>query len=366
MEILAIIIVSILVFQDFLLWIFLIYRFKDYSGILPENLPKVSVFLPCRNEEQNLQECLNALGKIKYPREKIQFILGDDRSADQTGRILEDWVKKNTRSEFVKVIEGDPSKMNGKANALSQMVKLASGDFYLFTDADCIVPPYWVQGMVAASIQEDAGLVTGITSVRGKNLFSRMQSMDWWLTLGMVKVMDDFGSSVTSMGNNMLITKAAYESVGGFEGVPFSLTEDFEIAKSIQKKGYKNIHFVSEINLVHTKGQAGFFELLNQRKRWMSGAMGLSAFWKVLLALQVLFFPFIIHLCFLHPLEGFSIWSIKVITQGLFLYSFASKTGVKLKIGDLILFEIYYLIISWSTIVYYFWPSKTVWKGRRY
>ena len=366
MVIVVLILVWVLIFQDFLLWVFLLVNFKDYGNSCPEDWPKVSIFLPCRNEEFNLNECLDAFGKIQYPEGKLQFVLGDDRSSDNTAKILQAWVKRNPKADFVEVIEGDVLNMNGKANALSQMEKIAKGDFYLYTDADCIVPQNWVKEMVAACKLTGAGVVTGITRVRGNRKFEIMQSIDWWLTLGMVKVMDDLGNSVTSMGNNMLISKEAYGAVGGFEGISFSLTEDFEIAKKIASKGFKNIHFVSRVNLVETKAQQVFKELLGQRKRWMAGVMSLPVFWKALLSLQVLFFPAIFFWCFLHPVEGFLIWSLKVVIQGIFLYSFASKSGEKLKIGDLMLFEIYYLIISWSTIVYYFWSSKTDWKGRSY
>ena len=366
MAILALSLMLFLIFQDLLLCIFLYVNFKDYSHNYQRNWPKVSVFLPCRNEELNLKDCLEALGKIQYPKEKLQLILGNDRSTDDTAQILQSWVKENPESTYFEVMEGDIHRMNGKANALSQMAKISKGDFYLYTDADCVVPPTWLTEMVSACLLAQAGMVTGITKVSGQSKFEVMQSLDWWLTLGMVKIMDDLGNSVTSMGNNMLISKEAYEAVGGFEGIPFSLTEDFEMAKNVLEKGFRNIHFVSKGNLVETKAQQKFKELLKQRKRWMAGAMGLPVFWKVLLSLQVLFFPAILFYCFLYPLEGFLIWSMKVIIQGVFLYSFASKTGQKLKIRDLIGFEIYYLIISWSTIVYYFWPSKTDWKGRGY
>jgi hypothetical protein len=89
-------------------------------------------------------------------------------------------------------------------------------------------------------------------------------------------------------------------------------------------------------------------------------------YWRAVLAIQVLFFPSIFYLCFLYPFEGVSIWLAKVVIQSLFIYLFSLKTGQKLKISTLLLFEIYYLFTSGSTIVYYFWPSKTDWKGRKY
>jgi cellulose synthase/poly-beta-1,6-N-acetylglucosamine synthase-like glycosyltransferase len=219
--------------------------------------------------------------------------------------------------------------------------------------------------MLAGCVSE-TGIVTGITSVSEQSFFSKMQRIDWWLTLGMVKVLDDLGIAITSMGNNMLISREAYEKVGGFEGIPFSLTEDLEIAKKIKEHGYKGVHQVSPKNLIHTSAISGFIHLLQQRKRWMSGALSLPMYWQVLLLLQVLFFPFILFLLATMPVKGLILWVGKIIIQGIFLRVFSGYAGQIIKIRELIIFEIYYLFISWSTIVYYFWPSKTNWKGRLY
>jgi len=364
--VLAFYLIGFLILQDFFLWILLKSNFKSYSGKLEGDWPAISILIPCRNEEINLPACLEALEKLDYPKEKLQVVLGNDQSTDRTQSILQDWTEKRPWAMLLSIEPRELGKMNGKANALSQMAKEAKGELLLFTDADCQVPVSWAKKMVEGWRISGAGLVTGITNVKGSTLFEKMQAMDWWLTLGMVKVMDDLGFSLTAMGNNMLIPKIAYLDVRGFEGIPFSLTEDFEIGRQIQQKGYEGMHLVSVENLVQTNGQENFADLLKQRKRWMSGAMTLSGIWKLALGLQVLFFPAMIFFCFLYPFEGLLIWMSKVLMQSIFIYSFALKSKERLKIWDLILYEIYYLITSWSTIVYYFWSPKTVWKGREY
>jgi len=358
--------VIFLLIQDTFLWMLVRFNFKDYLKKNDSETPFASILIPCRNEAENLPECLDSLFNLDYPRQKLQIILGNDRSSDDTGMILKEFADQNEGVELVDILEGDHTKMNGKANALSQMAKYATGDVLLFTDADCQVPQNWVKSMVKAWCNSGAGIITGITFIKADSMFGKMQGMDWWLTLGMVKVMSDLGFSVTSMGNNMLISKEAYLEIGGFEGIPFSLTEDFEIARNIQSKGFKVLQQVSKENLIATKPQKSFVQLLQQRKRWMSGAMSLPFYWRLILAIQVLFFPGILLLVFLHPIVGLGIWFAKVIIQALFIYSFALKAREKLTPLDLFQFEIYYMITSWSTILYYFWPSKTNWKGRKY
>jgi cellulose synthase/poly-beta-1,6-N-acetylglucosamine synthase-like glycosyltransferase len=364
--VLAFYLVGFIILQDFFLWILLKSNFKPYQGTMEGDWPVISILIPCRNEENNLPSCLEALENLDYPKEKLQVILGNDQSTDQTYTVLQQWAVRRPWARVIDIVSSDLAKMNGKANALSQMAKEVKGEALLFTDADCRVPVRWAKKMVEGWRFSGADLVTGITNVKGHTFFGKMQAMDWWLTLGMVKVVDDLDFSLTAMGNNMLISKRAYFEVGGFEGIPFSLTEDFEIGREIQKKGFRGIHLVSEDNLVNTNEQENFTALLKQRQRWMSGAMTLPGIWKLVLGLQVIFFPAILFFCFLYPVEGFSIWLLKVVMQSVFIHSFALKSRERLKKPDLILYEIYYLIISWSTIVYYFWASKTVWKGREY
>lgn len=359
-------ITGLLIIQDIALWILLKFNFKDIDKSRILEYPMVSILIPSRNEEKNLPECLASLSKLNYPLDKLQVILGDDRSIDSTRAILASYVDQHPETLLLDIKECDTRKMNGKANALSQMAKKAMGEVFLFTDADCKVPENYVTSMVEAWQSSGAEIITGITHVSGDGFFDKMQAMDWWLTLGMVKVISDLGFSVTSMGNNMLVSKKAYWSVGGFEGIPFSLTEDFEIAKNIQAQGFNSFHLVGKENLISTKPQKKITNLLKQRKRWMSGAMDLPLFWKLILGIQVLFFPSIVLLLFAYPLMGFLLWICKVSIQSLFIVALAAKAGVKLNSKDLVLFEIYYMIAAWSTIVYYFWPTQTDWKGRRY
>ncbi|ERM81738.1 hypothetical protein P872_19315 [Rhodonellum psychrophilum GCM71 = DSM 17998] len=367
MGILSLSLVVLLLFQDFVLILLLKDNFKRYkTGNLP-SYPRASILIPSRNEANNLPGCLSSLEKLSYPSDKIQFILGDDHSTDATKSILEAWVKTMPNAAFIS-IQPNPkpeNQLNGKANALAQMGAMANGEVLLFTDADCLVPEGWVEKMIEG-LGPEVGIVTGITTIKGKSNFEKFQAFDWWLSLGMVKVLDDLGVSITAMGNNMLITREAYDKVGGFAGIPFSLTEDFEMARSLKNIGYKGVHQISPENLIETKAQLDFSSLLEQRKRWMAGAFTLPVYWKVLLAIQVLFFPAILLVLWFFPVIGLVAWNVKIFLQSHFIHRFAVYAGENLNYSDLLLFEIYYMITAWSTIVYYFWPSKTDWKGRQY
>lgn len=363
----AVSIIGLLIVRDFLLFLFSRFAYEDHYRETDEGeLPRISVLIPARNEETTLPACLASMEGLNYPSDKMEFVIGDDQSGDKTAEIIYKWAKAaSNRIGLTIKPASSPHQINGKANALAQLTKIATGDYYLFSDADCIVNPMWAKEMIG-SFSEGNGMVMGITTVQTANLFSAMQTIDWWITLGMIKVSSDIGHLPTGMGNNMLVSKEAYHAVGGFERLTFSLTEDYALAQALIGKGYRLSHQVSAGSLVKTKAIGSFSGLLMQRKRWMHGAMSLPWYWLGALLLQVLFFPAVIYLLLHCFMAGLVLWLGKMFLQSLFIWSVAAKSKMKVPTSRLILFEFYYLIVSWSTIVYYFWPTAVYWKERKY
>src|SRR5690606_35415392 len=95
-------------------------------------------------------------------------------------------------------------------------------------------------------------------------------------------------------------------------------------------------------------------DLLKQRKRWMSGALSLPWYWLLILSLQFGFFPAILGVFFMYPWFALGTWLFKIGLQFFLVRDFAAKTAVRIPFWYLSCFELYYLMISWSTIVYYF------------
>jgi cellulose synthase/poly-beta-1,6-N-acetylglucosamine synthase-like glycosyltransferase len=342
-------------------------NWKTY--LKPENtsLPDVSVLVAARNEERDLPRLLKSLSGLDYPAGKLEILLAEDQSGDHTADLIRAWVLESPQRKMVAVSQ-EQTKLfhpNGKANALAILTKQAKGEVFFFTDADCEVPSSWIRSGVAC-LDKEIGLLIGITQVKSQGQLDAMQELDWWNTLGIVKVVSDMGFPTTGLGNNMVISRAAYLACGGFEGLPFTLTEDLAISRAIGKAGFRQIHQVGPELLVRTKPESGWKDLLRQRKRWMNGVMSLSASWKILLGLQYLFFPAILFLLVLSPSVGVGIWSCKILVQSLFLKKIASKAEQKLRLFPLLLFDFYQILALSLTILYYFWPVQTQWKSRTY
>lgn len=343
------------------------FFWRDHHRELPSEWPAVSVLVAARNEERDLPDLLKSLDRLDYPADRIQFLFADDQSVDRTPELLEGWCATAPNRAFLTIAPSQTARYNenGKANALAILGEKATGDYYFFTDADCEVNPNWIKEGVGC-FGENVGMVIGITQVKAVGLWERLQGIDWWLTLGLVKVATDMDMKTTGLGNNMVISKVAYQQSGGFRQLPFCLTEDLEISRAITREGFGIAHQVSPGMLAMTKAETNLRNLLHQRKRWMKGVMTLPFYWKLILALQAAYFAAWIILTVLAPVMGISLGLAKILLQGTFLTRIAGKAGVKISWLTLFIFDFYNFYTTVLTILYYFWPAKTKWKTRIY
>jgi len=360
-------VIGLILFQFVIILIRFRFYWKDHTLGKAPFFPSVSVLISARNEEQNLPALLDSLSKLDYPTDKLQVLFADDQSEDNTAVLIRKYCAENTNWDLVNIDATLAGKygVNGKANALAILSERATGEFYFFTDADCVLNPDWIKTGVTCFDQK-VGLVLGITQVDANTFCDRLEEIDWWNTLGLVKAACDADIPTTGLGNNMVIKREAYEASGGFQKLNDSLTEDLELSKAVQRAGYRVAHQVSPGMLLGTQPVKNLESLLNQRKRWMSGVVTLPWYWLAALSLQFIYFQAVLLLCAVEPLMGVMLGFAKIFLQGLFLRSFSSKTGQEIGWIYLLLYDFYYFIISTLTILYYFWPSKTKWKSRHY
>lgn len=357
---------GILILQYLVLLLLLKINWKDHAGKC-KDFPKVSVLVAARNEERDLPHLLASLDALDYPAERLEILVADDQSEDQTARLIRDWARDRVNRRLISIAQEQVAlyQRNGKANALAIMAKEATGELFFFTDADCEVPIRWIREGIGC-FDAKTGLVIGITQVKSRGFFGKMQEMEWWNTLGIVKAVTDLRLQTTGLGNNMIISKAAYLAGGGFEGIPHSVTEDLEISRAIRSARFDIWHQVSVDLLVKTKAEDSWFSFLKQRKRWVTGAATLSIPWRILLAFQFLFFPAVLFLIALSWKVGLTVWVLKIFFQSLFLRSFAKKADQDIGLFPLIFFDFYQIVSLSLTILYYFWPSTVQWKSRSY
>ncbi len=116
-------------------------RLEDELRDVPERVetwPRLSVIVPACNEADQIEAALRSLLAQDYPA--LEVIAVDDRSIDATGEILDRLARIDSRLR-VRHVETLPDGWLGKVNAMHQGVRLASGEWLLFTDADVHYAP---------------------------------------------------------------------------------------------------------------------------------------------------------------------------------------------------------------------------------
>jgi cellulose synthase/poly-beta-1,6-N-acetylglucosamine synthase-like glycosyltransferase len=357
----------------FLLWLYVLLQLLVLAGFfserpkakLPLKLPSVAILVPARNEAQNITQCLNSLLKLNYPKNLLEIWVGNDSSTDDTSTLIDEFCKKHPHIKKYEV-SNNLGTAKAKGNVLAHLVAACQAEYIFVTDADIEVGEDWVKHLLAFLLEPSVGMVSGSTVVTGINYFEKWQGLEWTLGNGHIIGLDRLGLKSTAVGNNMCFTREAYEATGGYQNMPFSVTEDFQLFKAIRAKGYETVNLIEPNSLNFSKAQTHILPLLHQRKRWLQGATGLPWYWMFIFALQALFYPALIALLFVHAVMALKIWAFKVLVQTVFLVLIAQRLRLKIHWPSLILYEPYALVMQFMMMGFYLLPVKMNWKQRRY
>jgi cellulose synthase/poly-beta-1,6-N-acetylglucosamine synthase-like glycosyltransferase len=339
---------------------------KKFPRIKETEFPSATVIVAARNEEENILTCLESLDRLIFPAGKLEIIIVDDKSTDKTSEIIDYYI--NDKPKFKKIItKKEIGKLKGKTNALANALEIAEGEIILTTDADCIVHPMWVYA-TASYYQPDIAIVNGFTTQKAYNGFSGMQALDFIYLLIVASGTINLGRPISCIGNNMSYRKKAYFEVGGYENLPFSVTEDFNLLNAIYKlKKYKIIFPLNDETLVTSLPCKNLKSLYHQKKRWSVGGLGVPVSGYIIMA-----YGFITNLCVLATPFFFSaIWLylifFKIAIDFFFLFPVHGSLGLKKNLKYFFNWQIYYTIyVVLIPFVLVFIGKKVTWKGRKY
>ncbi|OON67082.1 glycosyltransferase [Hymenobacter sp. CRA2] len=347
-------------------WVLFSRRRAPQAQPLPSPPPRVSILIAARNEEAAIGRCLRSVRALRYPPECLEVLLGDDASSDRTAAVAAEAMAGFAGSFRIIPITDTLGAARGKANVLAHLARAATTEYFLITDADISLPATWVQGLVG-HLRPGMATVTGLTVVSGPRLFDRVQGLDWLMSLALVQMVSDRGQPVTAMGNNMLITRAAYEAVGGYETLPFSVTEDYELFQAILRRGYSWLNVFEPAVLAESLPMPSWRGLLHQRRRWLRGVEGLPRHIQLGLIYYAGFYPALLVAGWLWGgAAGLGILGAKLLAQALLAGSAYGKVGRRAPLHLLPLFELYTLAVTAGLTGFRFSRRPFEWKGRQY
>ena len=325
----------------------------------------VAILIPARNEAENMAKCLQAIGQLNYPKDLLEVWVGNDGSEDQTAAIVEDFSKRFPYIHLYQV-QGNLGSARAKGNVLAQLMQQSKAEFVFVTDADIEVAPDWINALLPHLLEKNSGIVSGTTLVDGLSYFEKWQGLEWSLGNGYLIGLNQLGMKSTAVGNNMCFTRSAYLATGGYENMPFSVTEDFQLFSAIRKKGYASLNLIEANSLNISAAQKKLMALLHQRKRWMIGAQDLPWYWLFVFGLQAMFYPCLLTLCFINMELALGIWLVKIALQSLYLLLIHLRLKRRIHWPSFLLFEPYTFLVQLLMMVFYLLPVKMDWKNRQY
>lgn len=294
-----------------------------------DRMPYVSVVVAARNEEHNIPYLLTTLLNQDYPDNLYEVIIANDESTDRTEEIVTSFQKKFSNLKLIDV-KVTNKVISRKKNALSQAIAAAKGELILTTDADCLVKPTWVSGMIryfGPGIGSVAGLsLPKIVDWKHSRFIEKYEYLDTLALFSAGAGAIGYEKVFSGSGQNFAYTHDAYLQVNGFEKINKYISgDDVLLMQLIRRAGYKIRFAFGKETHNQTRSQKSIKQFLNQRIRWASNGrvqvrlniefyifLLITFLLNLTIVLSLFFFP-ILFLVFL-LIKGTSEWF--VVKQG--------------------------------------------------
>lgn len=269
----------------FLLWFMLFYHiFLMLGGYLEylkhdknvkkfsENegeLPTVSILIPAHNEQLVIENTLQAMVNLNYPKDKLEVIPINDNSSDETGFIVDEYAKLYP---FIKPLHTKPpTGGKGKSGALNQGLKFSTGDVIAVYDADNTPEPEAIYNLVIGlNNDKKAAAVVGKFRVlnANENLLTRFINIEtltfqWLAQAGRWH----WFKMTTIPGTNFAIRRSVIEELGGWDEK--AISEDTELSFRVYNAGYHIRFFPAAITWEQEPETLKVW--WKQRMRWAQG-----------------------------------------------------------------------------------------------
>jgi len=223
--------------------------------------PSVSIIVPARNEEADIEQTLRQLLLLDY--DNYEIIAVNDRSTDRTGEIMDQVAAQATNHIRVIHVAELPAGWLGKTHAMWEAGKLAKGEWLLFTDADVLFKSDSVRRALAYAEAEPADHVVLFPRMIMKRHGERMMIAFFQSLFAFGhrpwKVADPKTDDHIGVGAFNLVRRRAYDAVGTYERLRMEVLDDMKLGKVVKKAGFaqRNVFGGDLISL-----------------RWAQGAMG--------------------------------------------------------------------------------------------
>ncbi len=239
------------------------------------DLPTLTVLVAAKDEEDNIETCLQSLLAQDYPQLRVVAI--NDRSSDRTAEIIDRLAQRDERLTAIHIQELREGWF-GKNNAMREGINSAKGDWLCFTDADCsFTSPRALTVAMAYALEQGSDFLSVLPTHQTDSFWERVIQpacsgilMIWFNPM---KVNDPKSAAAYANGAFMLMNRKCYDRIGGHEPVKAEVNEDMHMARLAKAAGQR-LRVVTNENLYQVRMYATLPQIWSGWTRIFYGCFG--------------------------------------------------------------------------------------------
>ncbi len=229
--------------------------------------PFISILVPAYNEQSTIVKTLESIYNINYPKDKIEVLVINDGSTDQTKEKITQYIQDKPYFHLIS------HSNRGKAASLNIALTHATGEFFACLDADSFVEPLTLKKMLTIYEQENDPQLAIITPAmkvhEPKNILQKVQWLEYLVIILIGRITSQLDSLYVAPGPFSLYNTKIIKQLGGFDEK--NITEDQEIAYRIQSHQYRIKQCPN--GYVYTTAPSKLKQFYRQRRRWYLGSI---------------------------------------------------------------------------------------------
>jgi mycofactocin system glycosyltransferase len=204
----------------------------------PGYFPSISIIIPTRDRCEELIECIESVYAQNYPSDRIQVIVVDDGSLDETQKLA---------SGFPCMLLTN-RESRGQSYCRNLGAQHAKNEILAFLDDDCVAGPNWLKDLVPYFQWEEIGAVGGyVDGYSNRSLLDRYEKSFSRLNLGKYIFRGTKDPSTFFIPTcNMLVRKRVFDETGGIRET-MHLGEDVDFCWRMRDAGWQALYAPSGI-----------------------------------------------------------------------------------------------------------------------
>jgi chlorobactene glucosyltransferase len=345
----------------------------------PSPAPLVSVIIPARNEERNIERCVRSVLATQYP--SLEVIVVNDHSTDATATIAHAIACDDSRLVVLDALDL-PDGWFGKQWACATGALIARGELLLFTDADTRHAPDLLPRAVNALRDRDAALLSVAGHQEMHSFWERVIQPQMFALLSIRYGGTEHVSNarravdVIANGQFILVRREAYDAVGGHAAVRDRVAEDMALGQEFFRAGQPVVLMLA-LNQFSTHMYASLRELIDGwrkniyaggRHAALGGRAGRGVYPALLLAMPIVGLapPVALLLAVIGALPtAWLVWSASVVAISVLFWA-AIYRVMGQSVAYAVLYPLGLAMVFYIAVGAVFRGQRVEWKDRTY